>query len=167
MEKWKDIKGYEGYYQVSDLGNVRSLDRKDTRGYEWKGKILRLKINKNGYCFVALSKGSKVSYPRVHRLVAEAFIPNPENKRCVNHDDGNKSNNKIDNLFWATSSENNKHAYETGLKEPYLKLTQEEAEWIRKNYIPKHREFSYGALGKKFGVSAGCIRNVVLKKTYI
>lgn len=107
-EVWKDIKGYEGLYQVSNLGNVKSLDRIiPFRNSEMsiKGKMLTKK-NVKGYHMAQLcSDGIKVR-KSVHRLVAQAFIPNKHNKPEVNHLDENKQNNKVDNLEWATSKEN-------------------------------------------------------------
>ena len=96
----------------------------------------------------------------VHRLVAEAFIPNPLNLRCVNHKDGNKENNVVENLEWCTYSENNKHAFIIGLK-PHLsgedikksKLKEDDVRFIRKNYIPRSKEYNYRALAERFGVS--------------
>ncbi|AFR52615.1 putative HNH endonuclease [Lactococcus phage BM13] len=117
-EYWKDIIGYERYYQVSNLGNVRSLDRKIT----WKnsfrnisGKTQRLIEHKSGYIRVGLNKNGKKKYHNVHRLVALTFIDNPEEKQEVNHIDGNKDNNRCENLEWCTRSENIKHAVKTGL----------------------------------------------------
>jgi len=112
VEIWKDIVGYEGMYQVSNLGRVKSLN------YNRTGKENILSTSKNkGYFNVVLSKkGFKPFTVRTHRLVAEAFIPNPQNKPQVNHIDGNKLNNNIENLEWNTASENQQHAYDTGLK---------------------------------------------------
>lgn len=118
-EMWKDIEGYEGFYQVSNLGNVRSLDRYVKNRMSNKnikrGKILKSCINKHGYLAVHLIKETKGQTKTVHRLVANAFIPNPENKPEVNHIDGNKQNNILENLEWVTSSENTLHAIKTGL----------------------------------------------------
>ena len=111
QEIWKDIKGYEGLYQVSNLGRVKSLPHGRT-----KGCILRPWNNK-GYQVVGLWEGtpSKMRKLSVHRLVAEAFISNPENKPCINHIDGIRNNNNITNLEWVTPSENTQHAVDTGL----------------------------------------------------
>lgn len=105
MEEWKDIKGYEGLYQVSTMGRVRSF-------HEYGGikqRILRLKKCKSGYVSVALAKHGTYSYVFIHRLVAQTFIPNPENCPVVNHKDENKTNNRVDNLEWCSSKYNNNY----------------------------------------------------------
>lgn len=119
-EVWKDIVGYEGYYQVSNLGRVRSLNRLVPHGKGdsmrfLKGKILN-QTNTVGYKAVGLRKNNKVVFSKVHRLLAIAFIPNPEDKPCVNHIDMNRSNNIINNLEWCTYSENTIHFFENGRK---------------------------------------------------
>lgn len=105
MEKWKDIKGYEGLYKVSNLGRVKSLERFDRIGRKIEGKILKA-IKDKGYLFVHLYKDKTKKKCRIHRLVAETFIPNPLNKETVNHKDENKENNNVENLEWMTVSEN-------------------------------------------------------------
>ena len=101
----KDIKGFEQYYSISDDGKVYSKVR---------NIYLKLNNKKNGYVYVTLQVKNKKYTKRVHRLVAEAFIPNPQNKPFVNHIDGNKSNNVVQNLEWVTGSENNIHAMNLG-----------------------------------------------------
>lgn len=110
QEVWVDIVGYEGLYQVSNMGRVKSLNY-CRRGY---AKILRLRTTgtcKDKRYKVSLYKNGTEEVYLVHRLVAKTFIPNPANKRTVNHIDGDPANNKVCNLEWATSSENNLHAY--------------------------------------------------------
>lgn len=125
-EIWKDIEGYDGLYQVSDMGRVKSLDRYTDYGMSKgivafrKGVIMKPFINNagNGYECVKLSKFGVKTIFSVHRLVAIAFLPNPDNKTEVNHIDGNTRNNKVYNLEWCTHSENMKHAFKTGLCTP-------------------------------------------------
>ena len=118
MEIWKEIKGFEGYYEVSDLGRVRSVDRViyDTvRKCErlLKGKILTIRDNGHGYKGVMLCKKNKIYNRYVHRLVAEAFIPNPDDYDYVNHRDENKWNNSKDNLEWCDGTYNNNYGTRT------------------------------------------------------
>lgn len=105
-EIWKDIKWYE-WYQISNLWNIKCLNYKKTL----KEKLLKCVFNKNWYVYISLYKNSLTKTYRVHRLVAKAFIPNPENKPQVNHIDWNKKNNCVENLEWITASENQKHSY--------------------------------------------------------
>jgi|SRR5690606_18192860 len=113
METWKEIKNYENLYEVSTLGNVR---RK--KGYQAKkDRILKAINNGHNYLCVCLSKESIVKRYYIHRLVAETFIDNPDNKAEVNHRDGNTLNNKSNNLEWVTRSENHLHRYKI-LKRP-------------------------------------------------
>lgn len=108
IETWKDIKGFEGVYQISSLGNLKSFKE------DKNGRILSNKNSKGDYLSVVLEKRSEHKthkrYVRIHRLVAEAFMSNPENKTQINHIDGNKQNNNVKNLEWVTPSENIKHA---------------------------------------------------------
>lgn len=104
MEIWKDIKGYEGLYQISNLGRVKSL-RKQKGFYIREEVILKNRIDR-GYLKVTLSKDNKLKYISVHRLIAEAFIPNPENKSFIDHINGNRADNRIENLRWVTQKEN-------------------------------------------------------------
>lgn len=115
QEVWKDIKGYEGLYQISNLGNVKSLKRKSLNFKCEKDKILINCKTSQGYEKVMLCKNKQVKNQMIHRLVAKAFIPNPNNLLEINHIDGDKTNNKVSNLEWCTRSENIKHAYELGL----------------------------------------------------
>lgn len=119
MEQWKDIKQYEGIYQISNYGKVKSLTRIVMRknGARYiKERMLKLQTIKTGYHYIALHKNNKIINMYVHRLVALYFLNNPNNYLQVNHKDGNKTNNYMDNLEWVTCSENHKHAYAIGLK---------------------------------------------------
>ena len=111
-EIWVDIHGFEGFYQVSNLGRIRSVDRviqyKDGRKRYYKGQIIKCEsITSSGYYEAKLKISGRLYTPYVHRLVAEHFCPNPYNKPTVNHNDENKLNNRADNLTWMTQGENN------------------------------------------------------------
>lgn len=111
---WRDIKGYEGLYQVSNTGKVKSLGH--GKCSLWKEpRVMKGQKIRSGYLLVHLWKCGEKKYALIHRLVAEAFIVNPENKETVNHIDGNKTNNCVDNLEWNTYSENITHAFNNGL----------------------------------------------------
>ena len=99
-EDWKDIKGYEGLYQVSNLGRVMTVKSK---------RLRKINMTHDGYCKINLSSNGESHWFRVHRLVAQAFIPNPEHKPEVNHIDEDKTNNNVDNLEWVTRKENANH----------------------------------------------------------
>lgn len=152
MEIWKDVKGFEGYYEVSDLGRVRRLDRYDYGcGYArfYKGRILKnLVYKKTGYFHVQLCKCGTIINKSVHRLVAEAFIPNPDNLPQVNHKDEDKSNNCVDNLEWCDAVYNMNYGtrqtrsiqtkIERGLADPEtVGNTHKES---RQLYDEKHKE---------------------------
>lgn len=161
-EIWKDIEGYEGFYQVSSFGNVRSLDRTvifermgKTTSRHWKGQPLKLKLNDYGYFCVHLRKGQedKQNHITVHCLVAKAFIANSEGKPTVNHKDGVKTNNHYSNLEWSTEKEQIDHAIANGLVELrgstiYTKEFKQEV----KNYFDNNK-ISIKKLGKLFGIS--------------
>lgn len=107
QEIWKDIKDFEGMYQVSNLGRVRSVDRFDSMGRLRKGAIKAISDNGRGYKVVRMYKDNKQKICYIHRLVATAFIENPDNKPEVHHVDSDRSNNKLENLQWVTTKENN------------------------------------------------------------
>lgn len=117
MVTWKDIDGFEGIYQISSNGDVRSLDRFDGIR-DVKGRNIKPNLKQNGYVQVGLRKEGKRKWFSIHRLVAIHFIKNPENKPQVNHIDCNKQNNRVDNLEWVTSQENFAHAKDNKLINP-------------------------------------------------
>lgn len=132
MESWRPVLGFEGAYEVSDAGYVRSIKREPI--------ILAPRYDRVGYIKAALFKGGKY-YPRlVHRLVAEAFLgPAPSERHEINHIDGDKTNNRVGNLEWVTRSENGKHAYRNGLsvsrkgsQHGMSKLTEDQVREIRR-----------------------------------
>ena len=160
-EIWRDIRGYVGSYQISNFGRTKSF-------FRGKAKILKPFVDKNGYLNVTLGRGNK---NKVHRLVAQAFIPNPDAKPQINHRDGNKMNNHVDNLEWNTSTENNRHAVQIGLMKSGedcldAKLTNEQVAWCRRVHISGDREFGTNALARKLGVSRSAIYLLLKGKTY-
>lgn len=158
VETWKDIRDYENLYQTSNLGRARSLDRwvKDTNGSLrfYKGKILKLCTDKYGYLKVGLCKNNKYKKFYVHRLVAEAFIPNPDNLPCVNHKDENKQNNNVENLEFCTYEYNN--TYGTRIEKcskPILQYTFD-GQFVREWESAKQAEREGGF--KSENISACC-----------
>jgi hypothetical protein len=116
-EIWRDIIGYEGLYQVSNMGRVKSLERdvasKNGSKRTVREQILKSNTNQDGYLQVSLYYSGKMKTFKIHRLVCEAFHENPKNKPCVNHIDENKTNNAASNLEWCTYEENNNHGTHT------------------------------------------------------
>lgn len=185
MEVFKDVIGYEGRYQVSNRGRVKSLARTSTdsigRNMSWNEKMLKLPLDRFGYPKVELRDGQNGAMHRVHRLVAIAFIPNPEEKGQVNHKDGVKDNNFLDNLEWATRKENIQHGWRTGLivpsnpnlngnlqgeKVPLSKLKEKDIVYIRENSRHLGGTLSNVELATMYGVTNETIRCVVRFKTW-
>lgn len=174
-EIWKPIKNFENSHHISNLGRVKSLARQIPcqNGFRTSTtKILKQKTLKAGYKCIQLERKGKLFL--VHRLVAEAFIPNPENKPQVNHINGVKGDNRATNLEWLTQSENQYHAYNTGLqtasdhqrakgeKAAQSRLSAQEVTWIRNNY----KKGDAIRMGEKFGVSQTSILNIINRKTW-
>jgi len=118
--EWRDVVGYEGIYEVSETGEVRTKEGKTTYTKKhgvrrWKQRVMKQKVTKDNTCRVILWKGGVEQTWLVHRLVALAFIPQIEGKEYINHKDGNRLNNQVDNLEWCTHEENSNHAFDTGL----------------------------------------------------
>jgi hypothetical protein len=161
-EIWKDIAGFEGLYQVSNLGNVKRLISE--RVFEER-PIGRTK-DKYGYIKRVLSKEGKIYFFTEHRLVAVTFIDNPLNKKTVNHKNGIKTDNSVENLEWCTNKENMKHAIETGLKDQKgikhhkCKLTEEQVLEIRKIGFSETRM----SLSKKYGISRTNVLGIIRRK---
>lgn len=143
IKQWKDIEGYENYYEISNHGNFKTKERKvyDSNNNHIRTNPSKLmKINEWRYLNIGLNKKGKQSRFNVHRLVALHFVPNPNNLPHINHKDGDKHNNRSDNLEWCTPSHNQKHAYKNGLKiAPWLgkKLPQKTLDKMSKIHTGK------------------------------
>lgn len=168
MSKFVDIKVYEGLYQVNKCGDVYSKITNRVLKQFYRGSR-----PDNKYMVVDLHKEKKGKTVSVHRIVAEAFIPNPNNLPCVNHKDGNKYNNHVDNLEWCTYSENNYHAVNTGLKHmpsgtknKCSKLTYDDVVDIKKCLILGDSEYGTRPLGKKYGVDHNVIMDIYHNQKY-
>lgn len=174
MIEWRDIPGYEGTYQVSNTGLVRSLTRTITyctgKAYTLKGHLMSLAVDRNGYRTLILRVKNNPKRFWVHRLVAMAFLKDYSDSLVVNHLDGNPLNNCIENLEMCTSKQNMEHARRTGLMDDYgeksvlSKLTNAQAEEIRKRY--KNSIVTYKELAEEFGVCAQTICNIINYKGY-
>ena len=177
-EVWKDVVGYEGLYQVSNFGNVKSLGKeiapKNRTPYWREGKMCKQFKSKFGYMIMTLTVNNKKVNKYVHRLVAEAFIINLENKPQVNHIDGNKENNSVYNLEWCTNSENMIHGFKNGLCKAHDKL-KEMSENRKKKvyYYNTHKELlqvfnsvkeAEEALNYKGNLALYCKTNQLTKK---
>ena len=164
MEIWKDILGYEGLYQVSNMGRVRGLPR--SHGRTKKPLIKSQRVKKDGYLRVTLCKENIKTTITTHRVVASAFIENIENKKQVNHIDGDKKNNKAENLEWATSFENMSHAWEYGLLPKQIGVKGEECSLAKlKNkeaieIINNKGKISQNDLAKKYDVAVSTISRI-------
>ena len=170
MEIWKDVIGYENYYEVSNLSNIRR--KKGTS--HLKQKNLKGSFDKDGYVKVNLKIKQKTNSKRLHILIAQAFIDNPKKKPQVNHINGIKHDNRIENLEWVTLSENRRHAYETGLqngfsrrgeKNNFVKLSKSDVLNIRKMY-DKKSGITMKYLANIYGVTEGCIQGILSKKNW-
>ena len=167
-EIWKDIKDYEGLYQVSNLGRVKSLDRVTISitniKFRFKGQILK-GDNDRKYLRYRLCKNNKTKVFSGHRLVAIMFIDNPNKKPCVNHIDGNPSNNKINNLEWCSYSENEKHSYDIlGKVNPIRKLSEEAVKDIRDNCVKRKNTMDFAT---KYKVDRSTVLNVLNNRYYV
>lgn len=173
-EVWKPVLGYEGAYEVSNLGRVRSLPRKvgSRRGHlrSIPGKLKDGSVSeRTGYRSVHLYRSQKLRNVSVHRLVADAFIPNPDGLPQVNHKDGNKLNNEASNLEWCSREENMRHAIETGLlatagsDNPRAIITESDAAEIKRALRLGVRQRD---LARAFGVGKHVVNSIHIGRTW-
>lgn len=153
------VESVEKGYFVSPNGNI----------YNRHGDLMVGAVGRCGYRHIILNRKNR----NVHRVIAETFIPNPNNFACVNHKDGNKLNNSVDNLEWCTYSENTLHSYRTGLEQRMCgeqhhahKLTEDDVRYIRSVYNKRNKEFGAIALAKKFNIDRTTIHDIVRGKTW-
>ena len=174
MSIWKDVKGYEGIYRISDYGVVESLDHKviysNGRYRIQKGRVLKQQKTYKGYMRICLTKGGVKFNTSVHRLISIAFIPNPLNKPQVNHKNGIKNDNKIENLEWCTNSENQIHAiknnlikHNVGEKHHMAKLSNAEVYNVRQLH---KTGWTNKELAEDFNISQTAMSNILRKVTY-
>lgn len=163
QEFWKDVVGYEDYFMVSDLGRVYS---------KRSGKILKQHTNRKGYMQISTRiggrKGMAVCF-KVHRLVAEAFIKNPELKCHVNHIDSDRTNNRSDNLEWVTPKENFDHGLEFGnivCVSPKKTVTQDQVDYIRTHCKKGCRVFGVRAIAKRLGIAHSRVVTILQDENY-
>lgn len=178
---WKDIKGYEGIYQINTEGDVRSLDREIIRGgsvVKISSVIIKSRMSNAGYYRITLSNNDTGTTFSVHRLVAETFVDNPNNKPCVNHINGLKTDNKVDNLEWVTQKENIRHAKDVlgknigdasklihlkGFDHPGAKFT---TGTLKELIAMRSEGVSFGKLAKYFNVDKSTVQSILKGETW-
>lgn len=177
-EKWVDIIDYTKYYQISNLGRIRSKQRvvsfvtsrnnkKFNKVLIRKSRFLKTRLNTTGYPHVILKVNNAFKTFLVHRLVASHFIPNPNLKPDVHHIDNDKTNYKINNLQWVTEKENLEYAKKDGMickgeRKPNSKLNQTQVLFIRQNYPKKSQKY----LAQVFGINQGLVSRIVNNLTW-
>ena len=168
-EEWKDIEGYEGIYQVSNLGRVKSLEAgllvKNGYYRTKKESILSQYLCHNGYLAICLRLNKKTKRFLVHRLVGAAFIQNPDEKPTINHKNGNKQKNCIENLEWSTYSENLSHALETGLRKPKKNVLSEFQALAAITFMSTRKRCG-ASISREFNVSKSTIDRVRKRETW-
>lgn len=173
--RWnKMMKQYKNTnYCVTDDGKVFTYYPTSRKNKYYEKKY---QLSNRGYLRISMNIDKKCYMKSIHRLVAESYIPNPNNLPEVNHKDGDKLNNNVSNLEWITKSNNIKHSYDVlkrirkgakGEKSGKSKLTNEQVEYVRQHYKPYHKEYSLEALAKKFGVKSNTLHYIIHNKTWV
>ena len=174
-ETWRDIKGYEGLYAISSTGRVKRLARNRiiATGVNkpLKEKMIKTFKGKHGYIHVNLWKNGQMKQHRIHRLIMLAHTEKPQNKNVINHIDGDKTNNILENLEWCTPKENSHHAYTTGLakgkqgiENSQGRLTSKEIIAIRELYSTG--KFTQKELSERFEISTGHVSDIINRKRW-
>lgn len=168
MEYQFNIPGFEGLYTITKSGVITCLPKPKYNNATSKEKVLRVHKDSNGYSIIRLYKNGKGASIRMHRLLALMFIPNPNNYKVINHIDGNKGNYALENLEWVTFSENNKHAFATGLssnrgeKQSRAILKEKDVLHIRQLYPL----FEQLGIAKIYGVSRSVIGSIIRREIW-
>lgn len=173
-EVWKDIPGYEGIYEVSNFGQVRSISRIDCTGRHITGRILKQCNTPSGYPKIELCLDGTSKQVLVHRIVGTVFVHNPGNCTQINHKDENRENNHADNIEWCTPKYNINYGNRTqrmaktmsGENNHRHKLTHKEVEFIRTHYKFRDKEYSSTRLAKRFGVCKETISRIVNRQLW-
>jgi DNA-binding NarL/FixJ family response regulator len=175
QEIWKDIAGYEGLYQISNLGNVKSLERKIRANKHGgiktiKERLLSICYNEHGYKIVNLWKDNKFITQRVHRLIANAFIPKVDGKPFINHKNSIRDDNRIENLEWCTQKENMQHAYNSGSKKQKNCENHHCAKLKNAQVLEIRRLYKIGYTNKQisnmFNINSGTISTIVNNRSW-
>lgn len=171
QEIWKSIKTYEGLYEVSNLGRIKSLSKRWSVGIK-KETVLRPSISKAGYLRVVLCHNSIKKHITIHKLVATHFCTNDNGNKIINHKNGIKSDNRADNLEWCTYSENALHAFSQGLVKPQkgerngnTKIKEQDVSKIKRLY--KEERLSQIKIGLIFGISQTQVGRIVNNKRWV
>jgi hypothetical protein len=169
-ETWKPVLGYEDCYEISNFGVVRSITRYNPKSNRWyESRIMKTRLDKDGYVIVGLTKDGKMKMNKVHRLVISTFT-NEDLDLQVNHIDGNKQNNNLDNLEWCTCSENQLHAHKIGLKSQQgrknnaSKLTEQDVIEICDFF--RYTKFKVKEIAELYGVKPNTITNIKTRRQW-